>query len=62
MTIRNLIEMGANLDDEILIEAHTCDDYGNHTGTYLSYTEIVAKDCVFEKGNILIKAKVSSVI
>lgn len=62
MTIRDLIKMGANLDDEILIEAHTYDDYGNQTDTYFSYTEINSNDCIFEKGNIIIKANVSSVI
>ena len=62
MTIRDLIKMGANLDDEIFIEAHTYDDDGNRIGTYFSYTEINSDDCTFEKGQIVINASVTNVI
>lgn len=59
MTIRDLIEMGANLDDEISVEARTLDDYGHLTGVYFSYEET---KCVIQEKEVIISANVSSVV
>jgi len=58
MTIRDLIQMGANLDDEIMVEVKIYDDDGNRTGTFFSYDG--ADDADYD-GNIIIKADVESV-
>ena len=62
MTIRDLIEKGANLDDEIFIEVRTVDDYGHLTGVYFSYTEIPMDKCIIKEKEVIISANVSSVI
>lgn len=58
MTIRDLIQMGANLDDEIMIEVKIYDNDGNRTGTFFSYDGVDDADY---DGNIIIKANVESV-
>ena len=62
MTIRDLIKMGANLDDEIFVEAKILDDYGNLTGIYFSYDGVSSNKCVIQEKEIIISANVSSVI
>lgn len=59
MTIRDLIKLGANLDDEIVVEARIYDDGGNRTGTFFSYDGV--DDADYDGKIITIKANVESV-
>ena len=59
MTIRDLIKLGAGLDDEIVVEARTYDDEGNRTGTFFSYDGV--DDADYDGNIIIIKADVESV-
>lgn len=61
MTIRRLIELGANLDDEITVEARTYDSEGNRKDTFYSFDEIKTDDVDFDIDKIILKADVESV-
>ena len=62
MTIRRLIELGANLDDEITVEARTYDEEGNRKDTLYSFDGIISDDDVdFDIDKIILKADVESV-
>jgi hypothetical protein len=60
MTIRRLIELGANLDDEITIEARTYDVEGNRKDTFYNFDGVdIGVD--FDIDKIILKADVESV-
>lgn len=61
MTIRDLIEQGAGLDDEIDVEARTYDNEGNRKDTLFSYSGIPFDSFDIVPGRITIKADVESV-
>lgn len=61
MTLRELIELGANLDDEITVEARTYDNEGNRKDTLFSFDGIDLNNVDIETGRIIIKADVESV-
>lgn len=61
MTIRKLIELGANLDDEITVEARIYDSEGNRKDTFYSSDEIKTDDVDIDIDKITLKADVESV-
>lgn len=61
MTLRQLIENGADLDDKIHIEVTVVDEAGDWLASYYSFGGVSIKDAVFEDGNITIKAIVEDV-
>lgn len=61
MTIRRLIELGADLDDEIAVEARTYDSEGNRKDTFYSFDEIKSDDVDFDIDLIILRANVQSV-
>lgn len=61
MTLRQLIENGADLDDEIHIEVTVVDEVGEWLASYYSFNGVSTKDAIFEDGNITIKAIVEDV-
>lgn len=61
MTLRQLIENGADLDDKIHIEVTVVDEVGEWLASYYSFNGVSIKDAIFEDGNITIKAIVEDV-
>jgi hypothetical protein len=61
MTIRDLIEQGAGLDDEIDVEAKVYDADGRSCGTFISYDSIPFDSFGIVPGRITIKVDIEPV-
>lgn len=58
MTLRQLIEEGANLDDEIMVEVWAYDKDGKSIGTFSTFAAVDYNETRVEADEIIIRSKV----